>query len=69
MKLVFISTSMATVYFVFRKFRATYEAAHDTFHLAVALVPAALLALLWHYHLDFIEASSSLRRLPPVSHT
>lgn len=55
MKVIFIATSLATVYFIYHKFRATYEAANDTFHLAIAYAPAIVLALIWNYKLEFIE--------------
>jgi hypothetical protein len=65
MKILFIAASIATVYFIFFKFRATYEAANDTFQIIFAFAPAAILALIWNYSFDALEVP----RLSLVAHT
>lgn len=55
MKVLFISASCATVYLIFVKFKATYDGNHDTFRIEFVLVPAVILALVWHYDMSFFE--------------
>eukprot|EP00043_Microstomoeca_roanoka_P027172 m.13722 g.13722 ORF g.13722 m.13722 type:complete len:215 (-) comp7394_c0_seq1:422-1066(-) len=57
MKILFISASVATVYLIYFKFRATYDGSHDTFRLEFVLVPCLILALIWNYSLTFMEVS------------
>uniref|UniRef100_A0A1I7ZUY7 ER lumen protein-retaining receptor n=1 Tax=Steinernema glaseri TaxID=37863 RepID=A0A1I7ZUY7_9BILA len=46
MKVFFIVSSLATIYFMFIKFRPTYQRDQDTFRIEILVIPAALLALL-----------------------
>uniref|UniRef100_A0AC35ER98 ER lumen protein-retaining receptor n=1 Tax=Panagrolaimus sp. PS1159 TaxID=55785 RepID=A0AC35ER98_9BILA len=55
MKVLFISSSVATVYLIFVKFRATYDKNHDIFWLSVLIVPAFILALLINQEFSFFE--------------
>uniref|UniRef100_A0A914PKF3 ER lumen protein-retaining receptor n=1 Tax=Panagrolaimus davidi TaxID=227884 RepID=A0A914PKF3_9BILA len=56
MKILFVSSSIATVYLIFVKFRATYDKNHDIFWLSVLIVPAFILALLINQEFSFFEA-------------
>lgn len=73
MKLLFIASSCATVFLIFKKFRATYDGNHDTFRAGMTvllhpssadcasefvLVPSLLLALIWNYQLTVLEVLS-----------
>ncbi len=60
MKLVFIATAYGTLYLIFVKFRATYDANHDTFRAEFLVIPAAGLALLVNHEFSVMEVS--LRR-------
>eukprot|EP00050_Salpingoeca_kvevrii_P006859 m.292206 g.292206 ORF g.292206 m.292206 type:complete len:212 (-) comp12584_c0_seq1:269-904(-) len=55
MKLLFVSASAATVFLIYKKFRATYDGNHDTFRMEFAVVPSAVLALIFHYQFTFLE--------------
>eukprot|EP01147_Barroeca_monosierra_P010394 gene10394-2526_t len=55
MKLLFISVSVATVYLIYFKFKATYDGNHDTFRMEFVIVPSLLLALIWNYDFSFLE--------------
>ncbi|KAF5400989.1 ER lumen protein-retaining receptor [Paragonimus heterotremus] len=55
MKLFFISSSCLTVYFIYKKFRATYDSNHDTFNIFVLILPSILLSLLANYAFTAIE--------------
>ncbi|KAF8564323.1 hypothetical protein P879_11774 [Paragonimus westermani] len=59
MKLFFISSSCLTVYFIYKKFKATYDSNHDTFNIFVLILPSILLSLLANYAFTAIEVSLS----------
>ncbi|TKR72507.1 hypothetical protein L596_019941 [Steinernema carpocapsae] len=46
MKMFFIASSIATVFFMLVKFRPTYQREQDTFRIEILLLPTAVLALL-----------------------
>ncbi|XP_065066177.1 ER lumen protein-retaining receptor 2-like isoform X1 [Rhopilema esculentum] len=55
MKVIFISTSLATVYLIYAKFKATYDSNHDTFRVEFIVVPVAGLAVLVNHELTPME--------------
>lgn len=55
MKVVFISASLATVYLMFVKFRATYDRNSDSFRIEFLLIPCAILALLINHEFSVLE--------------
>ncbi|KYM76537.1 PREDICTED: ER lumen protein-retaining receptor [Atta cephalotes] len=55
MKIVFIAASLATVFLMYIKFKATYDHNHDTFRIEFLILPAFILALLINHELSFIE--------------
>lgn len=63
MKLLFISATAATVYLIYVKFKATYDGNHDTFRIEFVLVPAAVLALIFHYSSSILEVRCLLNCL------
>ena len=58
MKVVFISCSIATVYLMFVKFKATYDSNHDTFRMEFLVVPVAGLAFLVNHDFSPLEVCS-----------
>lgn len=79
MKLVFISTSVATIYLMYVKFKATYDHNHDSFRIEFLLIPCFVLALLintaftvveilWTFSI-YLEAVAILPQLFLVSKT
>lgn len=59
MKVVFIVTAYATVYLIFVKFKATYDANHDTFRAEFLVIPAAGLAMLVNHDFSVMEVSQA----------
>jgi len=55
MKLFFISSSIATVYLMWIKFKATYDRNHDTFRVEFLVVPAIVLALIINHEFSVME--------------
>ncbi|CAK5091666.1 unnamed protein product [Meloidogyne enterolobii] len=55
MKLFFISSSVATVYFIYQKFRATFDRNHDTCRIEFLVLPSFALALLINHDFSFFE--------------
>uniref|UniRef100_A0AC34GTR1 ER lumen protein-retaining receptor n=1 Tax=Panagrolaimus sp. ES5 TaxID=591445 RepID=A0AC34GTR1_9BILA len=55
MKILFLASSIATVYLMFVKFRATYDKNHDVFRLELLIVPAFVLALLVNHEYSVME--------------
>jgi len=55
MKLFFILSSMATVYLIWIKFKATYDRNHDTFRIEFLVLPSLVLALLINHEFSFFE--------------
>jgi len=55
MKIIFIATSLATVFLMYVKFKATYDHNHDTFRIEFLILPAFVLALLINHELSFVE--------------
>mmetsp|Transcript_8367 Transcript_8367/g.25149 ORF Transcript_8367/g.25149 Transcript_8367/m.25149 type:complete len:218 (+) Transcript_8367:297-950(+) len=48
MKILFISTSVYTIYLIRKKYHHTYSETHDTFRIIFLIAPAAVMALLVH---------------------
>lgn len=55
MKIVFLASSGATVFFIYSKFRATYDRNHDSFRIEFLLLPTAILALLLNHEFSVME--------------
>ncbi|EFN79617.1 ER lumen protein-retaining receptor [Harpegnathos saltator] len=55
MKIVFIATSLTTVFLMYVRFKATYDHNHDTFRIEFLILPAFVLALLINHELSFVE--------------
>lgn len=55
MKIVFIGASLATVFLMFVKFRATYDRNHDSFRIEFLLIPCVVLALLINHDFTVLE--------------
>ncbi|XP_050464064.1 ER lumen protein-retaining receptor [Cataglyphis hispanica] len=55
MKIIFIVASLATVFLMYVKFKATYDHNHDTFRIEFLVLPALVLALLINHELSFVE--------------
>lgn len=55
MKVVFLGSSGATVFFIYSKFRATYDRNHDSFRIEFLLLPTAILALLLNHEFSVME--------------
>lgn len=55
MKVVFIGASVATVFLMFAKFRATYDRNHDSFRIEFLLIPTVILALLINHDFTVME--------------
>lgn len=55
MKVVFIGASVATVFLMFVKFRATYDRNHDSFRIEFLLIPTVVLALLINHDFTVLE--------------
>ncbi|XP_045476129.1 ER lumen protein-retaining receptor [Harmonia axyridis] len=79
MKVVFLVTSVATVYLIYIKFKATYDHNHDTFRVEFLIIPSFILALvindnyapfevLWTFSI-YLESVAILPQLFMVSKT
>jgi ER lumen protein retaining receptor len=55
MKVFFIGSSIATVYLMWFKFKATYDRNHDTCRVEFLIVPALIFALLIHHEFAPLE--------------
>ncbi|XP_017886996.1 ER lumen protein-retaining receptor [Ceratina calcarata] len=55
MKIIFIATSIAIVYLMYVKFKATYDHNHDTFRIEFLLLPTLVLALLINHEFTIVE--------------
>ncbi|XP_044734353.1 ER lumen protein-retaining receptor [Chrysoperla carnea] len=55
MKLVFIAASIATLYLIYMRFKATYDRNHDTFRIEFLIAPAFVLALLINHEFTVLE--------------
>jgi len=55
MKVFFVSSSLLTVYLMYFKFRATYDANHDTFRMEFLIVPVGGLAFLVNHDFSPLE--------------
>ncbi|XP_050600152.1 ER lumen protein-retaining receptor [Bombus affinis] len=55
MKLIFIMTSIVTIFLMNAKFKATYDHNHDTFRIEFLILPALVLALLINNEFTIIE--------------
>ena len=57
MKVVFILATLATIYLVFVKFRATYDSNNDTFRAELLVIPIAGLSVLVNHEFTVFEVS------------
>eukprot|EP00126_Sphaerothecum_destruens_P006039 Sdes_comp19184_c0_seq2m9994 len=55
MKMIYIVSSSVTVYFIFRKFRTTYDKTHDVLRVEFLLIPCLILGLLFNYSFEPIQ--------------
>ncbi|PAA51134.1 hypothetical protein BOX15_Mlig009844g2, partial [Macrostomum lignano] len=55
MKVFFIGSSVATLYLMYFKFKATYDSNHDSFRLEFTVIPCALLALIVNHEFSVLE--------------
>lgn len=55
MKCIFIVATLATCYFIFFKFRGTYDSNHDTFRVEFVVVPIAGLSVLVNHSMTVME--------------
>jgi len=55
MKVFFIAASFATIYFMYVKFKATYDANHDTFRIEFLLIPVTILSLVLNHEFAVLE--------------
>ena len=55
MKVFFIGASVATLYLMFVKFRATYDRNHDSFRIEFLLIPAVILSLVINHDFTVLE--------------
>ena len=55
MKIIFLITAYGTLYLMFIKFKATYDANHDTFRAEFLVIPAVGLALLVNHEFSVLE--------------
>lgn len=55
MKVVFIGASLATIFLMFAKFRATYDRNHDSFRIEFLIIPAVILSLLINHDFTVLE--------------
>jgi ER lumen protein retaining receptor len=57
MKIFFIASSVAIVYFIRYKYKATYDREHDTFRVVFLVAPCAVLALLINMEFTIMEVT------------
>ena len=57
MKVFFIASSFFTVFLMYHKFRATYDANHDTFRMEFLIVPVGGLSFLVNHDFSPLEVS------------
>jgi len=55
MKIIFIISTVATCYLILMKFKATYDANHDSFRVEFLVVPVAGLSVLVNHDLSVME--------------
>lgn len=55
MKVVFLATSYATLYFIYVKFKVTYDRHHDSFRIEFLLIPAVILSLIVNHAFIVVE--------------
>lgn len=55
MKVVFIGASLATIFLMFAKFRATYDRNHDSFRIEFLIIPTIILSLVINHDFTVLE--------------
>lgn len=55
MKVVFIGSSLGTLYLMYLKFRATYDHNHDSFRIEFLIIPCIILGLLINHDFAVLE--------------
>ncbi|OTF77748.1 ER lumen protein retaining receptor-like protein [Euroglyphus maynei] len=54
-QVIFIASSLATVFLIYFKFKATYDRNHDTFRIEFLIIPSIILALLIRHEFTVME--------------
>lgn len=62
MKIIFLVSSYGTCYLIFKKFRPSYDQQVDVFRVEALIIPALVLALLWHHSADVVEVKSRINK-------
>jgi hypothetical protein len=65
LKVVFLSTSYATIYLIRNQYKHTYDKENDTFRMIFLVVPCFVTACFVNYYPNPQEVSCSLRQQPP----
>lgn len=68
LKVLFLTTSYATIYLIVHKYRATYDKEHDTFQIIYLVGPASALALLFTDEYSITEVFGFERYVIYTSH-
>ena len=55
MKLLYLSSSSVTCFFIIKKFRTTYDKNHDILKVEYLLIPCALLGLMFNYAFEPLQ--------------
>ncbi|XP_017486662.1 PREDICTED: ER lumen protein-retaining receptor 1-B-like [Rhagoletis zephyria] len=55
MKIIFMASSLGTVYLIYHKFKVTYDRQADTFRMEFLIIPAAILSLLIRHEFTVME--------------
>lgn len=55
MKIFYLAAAIGTCYFIFKKFKATYDRIHDTFRIEFLILPAVVLALVLNHDFEPLE--------------
>ena len=54
-KIIYISTSLYTIYLISKKFRATYDKVHDTLNVWYLIIPSIILSLIFTSKYEIFE--------------
>lgn len=67
MKVIYIVATYLTLYFIYRKFRLTYDRNHDAFRIELLIIPAAALSFIWNHELTPLEVNQTIVVEPVIS--
>ena len=55
MKVIYLVSTFLTIYFIYFKFKTSYDRNHDSFRIELLILPTLALAFIWNHDFSVLE--------------